>query len=201
MTLREEPRLRGIGISYKLMSCAYCATQIRVPRNRWETFKFCSRSCGWAWKNIHERIHKTCEICSKKFSVIAIRKDTAKYCSSKCYHKAMHLKGSVIYQCAHCAKEFRASPSRKRKYCSRACINKSYHGIWKATFITVRKNLQIRGKLSACERCGYSEHIAVLGVHHKDRDRTNNDLNNLEILCPNCHSLEHMKHIPHGFKE
>jgi hypothetical protein len=27
-----------------------------------------------------------------------------------------------------------------------------------------------------------------LEVHHKDGDRTNNSLENLQLLCPNCHS-------------
>jgi 5-methylcytosine-specific restriction endonuclease McrA len=55
-----------------------------------------------------------------------------------------------------------------------------------------------RNMISKCERCGYSEHPEILGVHHKDRNRHNNDLSNLEVLCPTCHSLEHRKHIAHG---
>ena len=27
-----------------------------------------------------------------------------------------------------------------------------------------------------------------LEIHHKDGDRTNNSLENLQLLCPNCHS-------------
>ena len=42
-----------------------------------------------------------------------------------------------------------------------------------------------------CECCGVVEwqnkHIR-LELHHKDGDRLNNCLSNLEILCPNCHS-------------
>jgi 5-methylcytosine-specific restriction endonuclease McrA len=26
-------------------------------------------------------------------------------------------------------------------------------------------------------------------------------MENLEVLCPNCHSIEHAKHICHGFTE
>lgn len=48
-----------------------------------------------------------------------------------------------------------------------------------------------------CVRCGYSEHPEILGVHHIDEDRNNNTLSNLAVLCPNCHSLAHRKHIPH----
>ena len=28
-----------------------------------------------------------------------------------------------------------------------------------------------------------------LELHHKDGDRTHNELNNYELLCPNCHAL------------
>jgi hypothetical protein len=43
-----------------------------------------------------------------------------------------------------------------------------------------------------CERCGLSEwqgEKLPLQVHHIDGDRTNNSLENLMVLCPNCHSL------------
>ena len=42
-----------------------------------------------------------------------------------------------------------------------------------------------------CECCGLSEwnNIPItLQAHHKDGDKTNNELNNLQLLCPNCHS-------------
>lgn len=39
-----------------------------------------------------------------------------------------------------------------------------------------------------CSRCGATKRI---GVHHKDRNRRNNDLENLEVLCKRCHQLEH----------
>lgn len=38
-----------------------------------------------------------------------------------------------------------------------------------------------------CQRCGTT---AVL-VHHKDEDRDNNDVENLEPLCKRCHQLHH----------
>ncbi|MHB1769558.1 MAG: HNH endonuclease [Minisyncoccota bacterium] len=41
-----------------------------------------------------------------------------------------------------------------------------------------------------CERCGYDTK-EILNVHHKDRNHENNAMNNLELLCPNCHAEEH----------
>lgn len=31
--------------------------------------------------------------------------------------------------------------------------------------------------------------------HHKDHNRNNNDLNNLEILCKKCHQVHHESHL------
>ena len=48
-------------------------------------------------------------------------------------------------------------------------------------------------KEDKCELCGVSEWLNVklpLELHHKDGDHFNNDLDNLQILCPNCHSIQ-----------
>lgn len=39
-----------------------------------------------------------------------------------------------------------------------------------------------------CNRC---ESVENLLVHHRDEDRTNNALNNLEVLCKSCHQVHH----------
>ena len=43
-----------------------------------------------------------------------------------------------------------------------------------------------------CADCEY-EQYDVLVVHHLDRDRENNGINNLIILCPTCHAVRHLK--------
>jgi hypothetical protein len=85
-----------------------------------------------------------------------------------------------------------------KKTCSRVCANKHRVGILykinqpKDKVLTLRrvkiKLLKTRGE--KCERCDYNKG-AVLQVHHKDRNRTNNGLRNLELICPNCHYEEH----------
>ena len=47
---------------------------------------------------------------------------------------------------------------------------------------------------SKCSQCGWSDVNLYTGnipleVHHKDGNHTNNSEDNLELLCPNCHSL------------
>jgi hypothetical protein len=42
-----------------------------------------------------------------------------------------------------------------------------------------------------CSCCGISEwmnKVLILHLHHKDGNNKNNNLTNLELLCPNCHS-------------
>ena len=57
----------------------------------------------------------------------------------------------------------------------------------------LRQKLIIDGiKKEKCERCGLSEWLGEplsLELHHIDGNHYNNDFTNLQILCPNCHSL------------
>ena len=48
-------------------------------------------------------------------------------------------------------------------------------------------------KQDKCEKCGIFEWMGIklpLELHHKDGNHFNNNLDNLEILCPNCHSIQ-----------
>lgn len=47
-------------------------------------------------------------------------------------------------------------------------------------------------KEEKCERCGNTHWLGIklpLELHHKDGNHYNNELSNLEILCPNCHAI------------
>ena len=67
-----------------------------------------------------------------------------------------------------------------------------------------KKGLTIKGKVllqklidegykeRKCEKCGNTEWQGMpipLQVHHVDGNHLNNDVNNLQVLCPNCHAL------------
>ena len=43
---------------------------------------------------------------------------------------------------------------------------------------------------ATCNRCGYSDIEEMLDVHHRDKNRKNSKLENLEVLCVWCHALE-----------
>ena len=47
-------------------------------------------------------------------------------------------------------------------------------------------------KENKCELCGVTNWLGKrlkLELHHIDGNRFNNNFENLQILCPNCHSL------------
>lgn len=49
---------------------------------------------------------------------------------------------------------------------------------------------QLRGwKCEQCKLEKWNNQKIPLEIHHLDGDRLNNDLNNLQLLCPNCHAL------------
>lgn len=45
-----------------------------------------------------------------------------------------------------------------------------------------------------CTWCSYSKHERVLEVDHIDGNHHNNDINNLRVLCANCHTERHLVH-------
>jgi 5-methylcytosine-specific restriction endonuclease McrA len=66
-----------------------------------------------------------------------------------------------------------------------------------AQYIDGRKSYRryafgLYGKKKECERCGAKE---KLHIHHKDRNRKNNEAENLEVLCIPCHHEEHRLEI------
>lgn len=52
--------------------------------------------------------------------------------------------------------------------------------------------LDAKIKTHICESCGNIEWMGnpiPLELHHIDGDNTNNELSNIQLLCPNCHAL------------
>lgn len=138
-----------------------------------------------------------CKICNKEIyrRPFQIKRGNV-YCSQDCFGKSCE----ILVTCVICGTEFQKGLHKKT--CSRACANKlrigiKYNQIGRPTKDKVKsvkalkeRLLKLRGH--KCERCPYSN-IKILNVHHKIRraDGGTDELDNLELICPNCHAEEH----------
>lgn len=114
------------------------------------------------------------------------------FCGQSCYGVACRKESP----CAVCGRLILATLNKKT--CSRSCANTQRAGIkydGRGSKDKVKAQKALKTRLlkemgTDCERCGYDK-FEILQVHHKDKNRANNDLNNLELICPNCHYEEH----------
>lgn len=109
--------------------------------------------------------------------------------------------------CLNCGKEL-IGDKKRNKYCCQQCQldyqYKQYIERWKNGQESGRKGKyevsnHIRRYLfekynNSCQKCGWNKINLITGniplqIHHIDGDCLNNSEDNLELLCPNCHSL------------
>ena len=106
--------------------------------------------------------------------------------------------------CANCGKPL---INYQKKYCSLECQkehrNKELIDKWKSgeysgttafTASSVVRNYMLKKAGYKCSICGWHEvnpytGLVPLQLHHINGDSTDNREENLQVLCPNCHSL------------
>ncbi len=122
-----------------------------------------------------------------------------------CGHSCANVRGGrrtepYKKRCTYCNKVFveRMSEAgyfredfKNRRFCSTACSNSG-----KPPKIDISdaggsvRARKIMAHIKKCHMCGGTR---ILEVHHKDRDRKNNDKNNIVKLCKKCHVKIHVK--------
>ena len=149
-----------------------------------------------------------CKHCEK---VLPYEKKNSKFCSSHCsatYNNAHRKRVKKTFKCLYCGKEHPLRKSSFNKFCNNKCqaayVRERNIQEWKSgnhSGLSGEYNLApfIRWYLlekanHKCSRCGWGEinpytNKCSLEVHHKDGNYLNNTEDNLEVLCPNCHSL------------
>jgi len=136
-----------------------------------------------------------CVVCNKPVykRPVEIKRNRGRvFCNQTCYGLSCRKEKP----CVICGTLILASANKKT--CSRKCANKHRKGIkykinrprdkvkhYKSLKLRLLKK---RGK--KCERCGFSKY-EILQVHHRNQNRKDNTLDNLELICPNCHAEEH----------
>ena len=140
-----------------------------------------------------------CLYCGKKLTG-----NQTKYCSVKCKNHSNFHKNGFKKNCEICGKLF-TSKYPEQKYCSIKCSNKNKNNLIIDNWLN--DNFEITSKIPhcirkllyktnnyKCEICnfeGYNSKTGntILQIHHIDGDCTNNNKNNLQVLCPNCHTM------------
>lgn len=150
----------------------------------------------------------TCLLCGKTLSG-----DQKLFCSNSCsatYNNKIRVrknkKNNVApHHCAYCGKELK---NRASKYCNLKCMSEHYQQLyidrWKrgeesgivgdfGTSHRIRRYMFMKNN-NKCECCGWGEMNQFTGtipleLHHIDGNYRNNKEENLQLLCPNCHSL------------
>jgi hypothetical protein len=149
-------------------------------------------------------LFRACRACGRQFrtKLFYVRRGFGKYCSRSCSYESKR-KGEIV-SCATCGKDIYRKPrllrlSKSKKYfCSKSCQTQwrnivfigPKHANWKHGRQAYRSVLGRAHRQKICEVCKTIDE-RVLAVHHKDRNRLNNTLENLAWLCHNCHFLVH----------
>jgi len=181
--------------------CKGCNKEFSVYQS-WGNRRFCSMDCKREFykkpDKIYKEIFSNCGYCGKQFSYIKKGSIKQKYCSGKC--RAAYWYRIRISKCKNCGKPFSEEWQKniRDKFCNKKCRDDFQRKNGKITKRNgVRRYFNRRGLIIKCDGCGYDKHPEILGVHHKDENPENHALDNLIVLCPNCHSLRHHKFINH----
>jgi len=163
-------------------------------------------NCLWTTNNITQKLEKTCKECGKIYIGSENDKQHVEsiFCSRSCSVSFNNKKSKINHYCIECGKTLK----RKHKYCSKNCQTtyeyKKYIESWKAgekdgisgkdgTSQNIRKYLFEKYN-NKCSKCGWNEINPYTGkiplnIEHIDGNWMNNKEENLDLLCPNCHSL------------
>lgn len=157
---------------------------------------------------------KCCKQCNTKLDYACKHKT---FCSSSCAARFNNLKRSekvneaaksnplikprvqVQWNCINCGKEHTTVSWRLGKFCNVTCQQEKYFELrveeWLKNNVTPGKGV-IKKYLANiqgyhCSVCGITEwnnKQIVLELEHKDGNAENNAIDNLCLICPNCHS-------------
>ena len=194
-------------------NCLFCSNKFKTSKaevNRGYG-KFCSRSCSSKYGNSlreHNGIEVECTNCKKsirrKKGLLGKVKNF--FCSRKC--KSLHEGIDRNKNCLNCNKKLMFNrKSRQRKYCSQECQNEHNRnkfitewkegicdgGVGESISTHIRKYLFDKYDHKCC-KCGWAEknpitNLIPLTVNHINGNPYDHREENLELICPNCHSL------------
>lgn len=166
--------------------------------------RFCSHKCAneQRWENVPKKVTTvTCEICGKQFTVsrsdARLKNKGVHFCSLSCRDIAMRT-GSFA-NCKYCGKPFY---STRNEFCSKECVyayrkdHGEHHPYFEKGYLVEYKNgYNVKGNAKQHRLIMEKEIGRRLGrdevVHHKNGIKTDNRIENLQIMTRSEHSKYH----------
>lgn len=174
--LARKPRPLSILPHVKPMNiiprnCNFCNTPYQAKLtylNRGQGL-YCSRSCGMKYvASLRKPVpNVTCAFCDKPFYVNDSKKKQSK---------------SGLYFCCRNHKD------ASQRLGGIQAIMPSHYG---SSLVPAYRKKALAHYTNECNVCGWNEYPELLLVHHIDENRSNNSIDNLEILCPTHHDVRH----------
>lgn len=153
-------------------NCLQCNEVIHVTKSKTVSNirkkKFCNQSCAAKYNNIRRnRRTPKCIVCGTH-----VKKGATTFCSSKCHKHHRYTEYIQRWKCG---------------------LENGINAGGMAISPTIRRFL-FEKQGPVCWHCGWSQINPVtkrvpLQVNHIDGDPLNNKEDNLELICPNCHSI------------
>ena len=177
-------------MAYESNHRMYCCKQCAITKN-------------WQKRERAEKTKFVCETCGKEFqlksSETRVKENRVHYCSTKCRDEGR--KTGKMIKCKNCDKEFYTT---RNDFCSKKCAieykKKNYN------HKTYMENGYVVRYIDGYNKKGnVKEHRYIMEqylgrkldpneiVHHKDGNKLNNDINNLEVMTWGEHSKLHRK--------
>lgn len=196
--------------------CEYCGLIFTKPKRKIQrvsnpsscsNYDFCSRECR-SLSNNPDKLF-ICKQCGKKFYRKEKNHSSNLFCSQSCAAKFNNSinpkrKKQAHYHCSICGSEIPLN----RKYC-KSCRDKIYENKVQRTIADFHseRSYQINSKIRTfartkikqsgvpmvCQICGYDKHVEIHHIKPISSFSTDttidevNNINNLAVLCPNCH--------------
>jgi len=171
------------------------------------------KNLGLKNKENYNKNPKLCECCN---TVIIYENRENKFCSKSCAAKINNtlfpkrmtckkidhsesIEQKKIKNCSQCGIELKSKG--QKIFCGLLCFTKYFNQkrhekIERGENVGIRqlKRYIILKRGNKCEECGWDKINPSTGncpieIEHIDGNSENNSLNNLKLLCPNCHSL------------
>ena len=162
-----------------------------------------------------EEYNKQPNICKNCGKPLPYERRNNKFCNSSCSASYNNKKREITYRknieyatCLNCGKTIEVKRNCEGKYCDNKCqqeyIYKKYIEKWQKGEVDGMsgkygisqhvKHYMLEKVGNKCEQCGWNQinpytNKVPLEIHHIDGNYKNNKEENLQVLCPNCHSL------------